>query len=118
MTDDPDRDEIRRLMDERTVELDELYVLLADNAGLGADEINKAGAGKTFFSRIWAQQKERVCASRMVQAYMHDPNTADATDIVTHVLSLLVVVPGINMLIVACLAVRIGLRALCARSST
>lgn len=96
-----------------TTSIDALYESLADSAGLGADEINKAGAGKSLFSRIWMQQRSKVCENPTVQIYMNDPNAADATDIVTTLLTLLVVVPGINMVVVACLAVRLGLRSLC-----
>ena len=97
--------------------IEELYEVLADSAGLGADEINKAGAGKSLFSRIWMQQRSRVCSNTTVPIYMNDPNTADATDIVTTLMTLLVVVPGINMVVVACLAIRVGLRSLCSQSA-
>lgn len=98
--------------------IDDLYEALADSAGLGADEINKSGAGKSYFSRIWAQQCPAICRNNFVRAYIEDENTADGVDLITQLLTILVVVPGVNMVIVACLAVRIGLRSLCAQCST
>jgi len=44
--------EIKRLADPALSE-DDLFVMLAQSAGLGADEIDPAGEGKLQFSRIW-----------------------------------------------------------------
>lgn len=91
-----------------------LYEMLADSAGLGADEINKAAEGKTLFSRIWLRQKNNICGNAAIQAYIKNPNVSDATNIAAQVANLLVGITGINIAIVACLIVRIGLRTLCA----
>ncbi len=100
------------LSDELT--LDKLYERLADSAGLGADEINKAAEGKAFFSRVWNRQKDAVCGHPLIQAYIRNPSVSDGTAIAAQVLNLLVGIPGLNMVVVASLAVRIGLRQLCA----
>lgn len=113
MTENVQTNEIARLMDEG-IDVDDLYETLAESAGLGADQIDKPSAGKAFFARIWAQQKAAVCGNKLVQVYIRDPNASDATTIATQVLGILVVIPGVNMAVIACLAVRIGLRSLCA----
>lgn len=95
---------------------DELFARLADSAALGADEIRKEEEGKAFFARLWAQQSELVCSNAVVQAYIRDPNASDSTAIAAQLLNLLIVVPGVNMVLVACLIVRIGLRKLCQMS--
>ncbi len=105
--------EIERYLDSGRTDED-LYVALADSAGLGADELDKAGVGKTMFSRVWHQAADKICANTMVAAYMRDPTTADMTAIVAQIVNLLVAVKGINVVIIACLALRIGLRRLCA----
>jgi hypothetical protein len=94
--------------------LEKLYERLADSAGLGADEINKAAEGKAFFSRVWNRQKDVVCSHPLIQAYIRNPSVSDGTAIAAQVLNLLVGIPGLNMVVVASLAVRIGLRQLCA----
>ena len=110
MSQNNERTEIDTLLQKPT---EDLFVLLADNAGLGADEMDKESSGRTFFSRVWRNQKEAICGNNIVKLYIGDPSTSDATTIATQVLGLLIAVPGINMALIACLAVRIGLRKLC-----
>lgn len=93
---------------------EKLYEMLADSAGLGADEINKVAEGKTLFSRIWLRQKSSICGNKVVQAYIKDPNASDATNIAAQIANLLAGITGINIAIVVCLIIRIGLRTLCA----
>lgn len=90
-----------------------LYVALAESAGLGADEIDKPGEGKALFSRLWNRHGDAVCRSHVVQAYLRDPTTADATMIGAQIVNILIAIEGVNVLIVAALALRIGLRSLC-----
>lgn len=115
---DPPREaEIERYLDPRLSD-DALYAALADSAGLGADELDRSGAGKTMFSRVWRQAADKVCANKMVAAYIRDPTASDATAIAAQIINLLVAVKGINVVIVACLAMRIGLRKLCVERET
>jgi hypothetical protein len=103
-------------LDKNGVSDDELYKMLADSAGLGADEINKAAEGKTLFSRIWLRKKNNLCNNSVVQAYIKDPNAADATILSAQIVNVFIAVPGVNVAVVCCLVIRIGLRKLCAGS--
>jgi hypothetical protein len=90
-----------------------LTELLADSAGFGADQIDKQAAGERLFSRVWNANKVAVCKNPLVRAYTGDPSTSDAVGMAAHVLGLMAVVHGLNMALIAALAVRIGLRELC-----
>ena len=92
----------------------ELFALLAESAGLGADEIDRVGEGRLLFSRIWQRHGKSICAHPVVKAYIANPTTSDATMVGAQIINLLVQVDGINVVTVAALALRIGLRALCA----
>ena len=92
---------------------DQLYELLSDSAGLGADEINRSAEGKARFSVFWARQKRNICALPAVRQYVSNPNISDSTMIAAQIANHLVNVPGVNVMVIACLALRIGLRALC-----
>lgn len=105
----------RYLSDDFTIEA--LYESLADSAGLAADDINRAEEGKIRFSIIWARYKQRVCTNPVIRAYIRNPSTSDATMIAAQVANILVNVPGVNIIVIACLGVRIGLRQLCADST-
>jgi len=106
--------EIKRLADPALSE-DDLFVMLAQSAGLGADEIDPAGEGKLQFSRIWQRVGSTVCANGVVKAYIGNPTMADATTVSAQIINLLSEIEGINVVVVAALAMRIGLRTLCAR---
>ncbi len=95
----------------------ELFALLAESAGLGADEIDRAGEGRLLFSRIWQRHGRTICTHPVVKAYITNPTTSDATMVGAQIINLLVQVDGINVVAVAALALRIGLRALCAGHS-
>ncbi|MFI4893997.1 MAG: hypothetical protein ACIAQ0_11255 [Phycisphaerales bacterium JB058] len=109
-------DELSRYLSPERSET-ELYELLAESAGLGADEINKESEGRELFSRVWRQKRDTVCADKKVRAYIGDPTTSDASMIAAHLLGLLSPIDGLNVAILAALWVRIGLRQLCAKAS-
>jgi hypothetical protein len=110
--DENDNDnEIRRYLGE--ISESELYGLLTDSAGLGADNIDREAEGRVIFSRAWHKVRGLVCGQPFVQAYIKNPNVSDATAVAAQLTNLLIVIPGVNVVIVACLIVRIGLRKLC-----
>lgn len=109
---DPQERDLSKLMDPELSD-EQLTELLADSAGLGADQIDKQATGKRLFSRVWNENKAAVCKNPVVRAYTGDPSTADAVRMAAHVLGLMAVVHGLNMALIAALAVRIGLRELC-----
>lgn len=91
----------------------ELYEMLADSAGLGADEIDKEAEGRSLFSRLWIRHREKVCSNDLVRAYVRDPTTSDATMVAMQVANVFIAIQGVNIAIVAALILRIGLRTLC-----
>ncbi|MCC8984997.1 MAG: hypothetical protein LM513_00195 [Nitrospira sp.] len=93
---------------------EQLYEILADSAGLGADEINRAAEGRMIFSRIWHKHKKQICGNALVSLYIKDPNTSDATAVAAQLINIFINIPGINVAVVAALSLRIGLRKLCA----
>ena len=105
--------ELQRLSNPELTEV-ELFAMLAESAGLGADEIDRAGEGRVLFSRIWKRCGGAICANPIVKAYVSNPTASDSTTIAAQVLNLLAQVDGVNVVVVAALALRIGLRTLCA----
>ncbi|MEO1222214.1 MAG: hypothetical protein AAFY42_12835, partial [Pseudomonadota bacterium] len=104
--------ELERLTATETSE-DELYALLAQSAGLGADEIDPVGEGKLQFSRIWQRVGNKICKNKVVQAYVGNPTASDATMVSAQIINLLSEIEGINVVVVTALILRIGLRSLC-----
>ena len=106
--------ELKRLTDEAISE-DELFSMLAQSAGLGADEIDPAGEGKLQFSRIWQRIGSKICKNPVVQAYVGNPTASDVTMVSAQIINLLSEIEGINIVVVTALILRIGLRSLCER---
>lgn len=106
--------EIERLSDPELSE-DELFAMLAKSAGLGADEIDPVGEGKLQFSRIWHRVGSTICANSAVKVYVGNPTASDATMVSAQIVNLLIEIEGINVVVIAALAMRIGLRTLCGR---
>ena len=96
-----------------TITEDELFALLAQSAGLGADEIDPVGEGKLQFSRIWQRFGTKICKNPVVQAYTGNPTASDATMVSAQIINLLSEIEGINVVVVTALVLRIGLRSLC-----
>ncbi len=95
---------------------EQLYEMLADSAGFGADETNRSAEGKMLFSRIWRKFKRHICENAVIKLYITNPNASDTTAVLSQILNVLINLPGINVAIVAALSFRIGLRCLCADS--
>ena len=94
---------------------DELFEMLAQSAGLGADEIDPVGEGKLQFSRIWQRVGSKICKNAAVRAYVGNPTASDATMVSAQIINLLSEIEGINVVVVTALVLRIGLRSLCER---
>lgn len=109
----PSPDAVKHYLDE-SIPVERLYEMLADSAGLGADEIDKSGEGRTLFSRLWRRYGKNVCANPIVQAYIGNPDAADTVAVMTHILGVFAAVKGVNIALVAALSLRLGLRMLCA----
>ena len=108
--------ELQRLLSPEIKETD-LFAQLAESAGLGADEIDRPGEGRLLFSRIWKRCGNTICAHPLVKAYVSNPTISDTTTVAAQIINLLVQVDGINVIVVAALSLRIGLRTLCAYQS-
>lgn len=110
---DPSTEQELKRLTAPTTTVDELFALLAQSAGLGADEIDPVGEGKLQFSRIWQRFGSKICKKSVVQAYVGNPTASDATMVSAQIINLLSEIEGINVVVVTALILRIGLRSLC-----
>lgn len=111
--DDDAQEKIRRYLDPSVSESD-LYALLADSAGLGADDVDRVVEGRGIFSRLWRVHGDAICVNPIVRGYVQNPTTIDSVALCTHMLGVVASIQGINLVLFCSIAVRIGIRTLCA----
>ena len=91
------------------------YAALGRELGASATGEDPEERGRAAFQRRLIEIQASVCASDRVRQYCSDPNYADATSVAALVAGALVAshFSGLNVLLVACVCARLGLRNIC-----
>ncbi len=109
-----DRAELQRILD---AGMDEAQLMRALGETLGAEAIgdDPEERGRAVFRRRLEEIRGVICGNEVLRSYWSNPNVSDATSIAVSVAGAFVAssFSGINVVLVAALVTRIGLRSIC-----
>ena len=93
------------------------FEALGKELGAAATGEDPGERGRAAFERRIDEIRKAVCGSERIRLYCSDSNYADSTAIAALVAGALIAshFSGLNVLLVACICVRLGLRNLCQR---
>jgi hypothetical protein len=92
-----------------------LFKALGESLGASATGEDPEERGRAVFRRRLNEVRAAVCGNAVLQDYYSNPNVSDATSIAVSVTGVLVAAhfSGINVVLIAALVARIGLRSIC-----
>lgn len=109
-----DRAELEELMATH-IDAESVFAALGRELGAAATGEDPEERGRSAFNRRIDEIRASVCPNKQVHKYCSDPNYADMTSAAALVAGALIAsnFSGLNVLLVACLCTRLGLRNLC-----
>ena len=91
------------------------FILLGRELGASATGEDPEKRGRMAFNRRLSDLRTRLCENKHIKLYCSDANYADATSVAALIAGSLIAsnFTGMNVLLVSCIAARLGLRNLC-----